>query len=352
MSGGAERFLGFPDWAPERLLDLLDLAADLKAGRATGSLRGKVVALYFQNPSLRTRASLESALFRLGAHPIPLNAGAGTWDVEHRDGVVMDGPAQEHVREGAPVLSRYADAIGVRAFPRLADWSLERSEPVLSAFARHATVPVFSMEGAARHPLQGLADAQTLRERLGDPRGQRFVLTWAPHPKPLPMAVPNSAVEAAALLGMEVVVARPDGFGLDPELLAWADTLARARGGSVRETTDRDEALTGARAVNAKSWGGLAWYGDWDREGVARAQHRHWTLRAADLQRGADPFFLHCLPVRRNVVVEDAVLDGPRSAVVDEAENRMWTAMALLLRLLRGPVHRETAAPDEGPLLA
>jgi N-acetylornithine carbamoyltransferase len=348
----ATSFLGFPDWAPERLLDLLELAADLKAGRATGSLRGKVIALYFQNPSLRTRASLESAAFRLGAHPIALNAGAGTWDVEHRDGVVMDGPAQEHVREGAPVLARYADAIGVRAFPRLASWEEEKREPVLSAFARHARCPVFSMEGAARHPLQGLADALTLQERLGDPRGQRFVLTWAPHPKPLPMSVPNSAVEAAALLGMEVVVARPDGFGLDPEVLGWADALARSRGGSVRETTDRDAAFAGARAVYAKSWGGLRWYGEWAREAEVRAQHRHWTLRAADLERGRDPFFLHCLPVRRNVVVEDAVLDGPRSAVVDEAENRLWTAMALLLRLLRGGVQREDHPAREGPLLA
>ena len=346
-----ERFLGFPDWSPERLLDLLDLAADLKAGRASGSLRGRAVALYFQNPSLRTRASLESGLFRLGAHPISLVAGAGTWDVEHRDGVVMDAGAQEHVREGAPVLARFADAIGVRSFPRLQSWEEDKAEPVLSAFARHAGKPVFSMEGAARHPLQGLADALTLRERLGDPRGQRFVLTWAPHPKPLPMAVPNSAVEAAALLGMEVVIARPEGFHLDPGIVAWSDALARSRGGSVRETADRDEALQGARAVYAKSWGGLAWYGRWTEEAEARAQHRHWTLRARDLERGRDPFFMHCLPVRRNVVVEDAVLDGPRSAVVDEAENRLWTAMALLLRLLRGGVARERES-REGPLLA
>lgn len=349
---GPERFLGFPDWDPARLDDLLELAADLKAGRATGSLRGKIVALYFQNPSLRTRASLESALFRLGGHPIALVAGAGTWDLEHRDGVVMDGTAQEHVREGAPVLARFADAIGVRSFPKLVSWEEDQREPVLSAFARHAPCPLFSMEGAARHPLQGLADALTMKERLGDPRGQRFVLTWAPHPKPLPMSVPNSAVEAAALLGMEVVVARPEGFHLDPAVLAWSDALARSRGGSVRETTDRDEAFQGARAVYAKSWGGLAWYGDWKAEAEVRARHAHWTLRARDLARGRDPFFLHCLPVRRNVVVEDAVLDGPRSAVVDEAENRLWTAMALLLRLLRGGVRREHDPPREGPLLA
>ncbi|MBX3468297.1 MAG: N-acetylornithine carbamoyltransferase [Planctomycetes bacterium] len=346
--------LGFPDWEPAALLDLVDLARDLKGGRARGHLGGRVVVLYFANPSLRTRASVEAACARLGATAVVLDAGAGgVWGLEHRDGVVMDGTAAEHVKEAARVLSRYGDAIGVRAFAGLKDWGEDRTEPLLSAFARHATVPVFSLEGSARHPLQGLADAQTILERLPDPRGQKLVLTWAPHFKPLPMAVPNSVVETGALLGMDVVVARPEAMALDPEVLAAADALARARGGSVRETSDRQAALEGARVVYAKSWGALRHYGDWEAEKPLRAQENpRWVVRAADLERGADPFFMHCLPVRRNLKVEDAVLDGPRSAVIQQAENRLWTAQAVLLRLLDGGVSRQGREPSEDLLIA
>lgn len=349
------RFIGFPDCAAADLLDLVSLARDLKLGRARGWLGGKVVVLYFANPSLRTRASLESACARLGAAPVVLDAGAGgVWGLEHKDGVVMDGTAAEHVKEAARVLSRYGDAIGVRAFAGLKDWREDKQEPLLTAFARHATVPVFSLEGSARHPLQGLADVQTILERLPEPRGQKLVLTWAPHFKPLPMAVPNSVVEAGALLGMDVTIARPDAMALDPEVVAAADAVARAHGGKVRETSDRAAALAGAKVVYAKSWGALRHYGDWEAEKPTRlAENPRWVVRAADLERGDDPFFMHCLPVRRNLKVEDAVLDGPRSAVIQQAENRLWTAMAVLLRLLDGGVQREGAkAPTAGPLIA
>jgi N-acetylornithine carbamoyltransferase len=348
------RFLGFPDRTRDELLDLVTLAHDLKVGRARGRLNGKVVVLYFANPSLRTRASTEAALARLGGHPVVLDAGAGgVWGLEHRDGVVMDGAAAEHVREAARVLSRYGDAIGVRAFARLQDWAEDREEPLLTAFARHATVPVFSLEGSARHPLQGLADAQTILERLPDPRGKRLVLTWLPHRKRLPMAVPNSVVEAGALLGMEVVVARPGPMALDPGLLAAADALARQHGGSVRETDDREAALAQAHVVYGKSWGAKGLYLNDEADEALRAEvNPRWVLRAADLERGRDPFFMHCLPVRRNLKVEDAVLDGPRAAHIQQAENRLWTAQALLLRLLDGGVAYPTEPPRSGPLLA
>ncbi len=350
-------FLGFPDRTPDELDDLVTLASDLKAGRVRGHLQGKVVVLYFMNPSLRTRASLEAGVARLGGSTVVLDAGSGgVWGVEHRDGVVMDGTAAEHVREAARVLSRYGDAIGVRAFAGGKDWPEDRSEPLLSAFGKHATVPVFSLEGAARHPLQGLADCQTIREKIAEPKGKRFVLSWLPHPsKALPMAVPNSAVEAAALCGMEVVIARPDGWGLDPSVLAWADQLARARGGSVTETSDRDAALTGATVVQGKSWGSITRYGDPEAErGLRAALAPTWIMRQKDLAKGADggARFMHCLPVRRGAKVEDAVLDDPRALVIDQAENRMWTAQATLLRLLDGGVLRVGRPPREGPLLA
>jgi N-acetylornithine carbamoyltransferase len=347
-------FLGFPDRTRAELLDYVALARDLKGGRARGHLGGKVVVLYFANPSVRTRASMESALARLGGHPIVLDAGSGgVWGFEHRDGAVMDAGLAEHVKEGAKVLSRYADAIGVRAFAKQERWQDDKDEAFLSAFARSATVPVFSLEGACRHPLQGLADAQTIQERLGEPRGKKLVLAWAPHPKPLPMAVPNSIVETGALLGMEVVVARPDGWALDPEIIRNADAWAREVGGSVRETSDRDAAFEGAHVVNAKcAWGALAHYGDWPTEQKKRAGLGHWIIKERDLARGQDAIFMHCLPVRRNVVVEDAVLDGPRSVVIQEAENRLWTAQAFLLRLLGGGISRDVPKPIDGPLYA
>lgn len=346
--------LGFPDWERAALLDVVDLARDLKGGRARGWLGGKVIVLYFANPSLRTRASVEAACARLGASAVVLDAGSGgVWGLEHKDGVIMDGTPAEHVKEAARVLSKYGDAIGVRAFAQLKDWKEDKAEPLLSGFARHATVPVFSLEGSCRHPLQGLADVQTILERVPDPRGQKLVLTWAPHFKPLPMAVPNSVVESGALLGMDVTIARPDGFALDAEIVAAADAVAQKNGGRVRETSDRAAALEGARVVYAKSWGALRHYGDWDAEKPARAANMSsWVVRAPDLERGDDPFFMHCLPVRRNLKVEDAVLDGPRSAVIQQAENRLWTAQALLLRLLDGGVTRDGRPPTAGPMLA
>src|SRR5581483_10697942 len=174
-------FLTFQGWQPSELLELVGLARDLKAGRVRGSLAGKVVALYFLNPSLRTRASMEAACARLGATAITLDAGAGgVWGLEHRDGVKMDGTAAEHVREAAPVLARYADAIAVRAFPKLENWAEDKAEPMLSAFAKHSPAPVISLEGSSRHPLQSLADATTLMERFHEPRGKKLVVSWAP----------------------------------------------------------------------------------------------------------------------------------------------------------------------------
>jgi N-acetylornithine carbamoyltransferase len=339
-------FVTWDGWSVPELRGLVDLARDLKSGRARGSLAGKIVALYFMNPSLRTRASTESACARLGARAITLDAGAGgVWGLEHRDGVRMDGQAAEHIREAAPVLARYADATCIRAFPKLEKWSEDRSEPVLNAFARFSPRPVVSLEGSSRHPLQGLADAQTMLEK--GKRGEKMVVSWAPHPKPLPMCVTNSAIEAGALAGMEVVVTHPEEWALDPEVLAGAEKIARETGGRVSVTHDQDVALRGARFVYAKSWGALSCYGDWAREGELRKKHAGWTV---GLGRLGSASFMHCLPTRRDVEVDSAVLDSDRSIVVDQAENRLWTAMAVLLRVLDGTVERDEE--PRGPLLA
>jgi N-acetylornithine carbamoyltransferase len=257
------------------------------------------------------------------------------WTLEFADEVVMDGLAQEHVREAAGVLGRYADVLGLRSFPGRGQWEREREQPLHRSFAAHAGVPVVNLEGAFAHPCQGLADARTLLDMFPTPRGRKLCFTWAPHPKQLPMAVPNSGIWAGCATGMEVVLAYPEGYDLDDHAIAEAERLAREAGGSFRRTHDRNDALRGADVVYAKSWGAVKGHAA-SAGGHQDAVHAlsAWTVRPADLDRGAPAKFMHCLPVRRNVVVADAVLDGPQSVVLDQAENRVWVQAALLLALM------------------
>lgn len=319
---------------------LLDLAAAVRGEQGalarSRPLAGKVFAGMFFDPSLRTRASMAVACGKLGAQFLELQPGSALWTLEFGDEVVMDGNAAEHIREAAAVLGRYADALGLRAFPTRGQWERERTQPVHQAFAAHAGVPVVNLEGPFAHPCQGLADALTLRDLFGDPSSKRFVLSWAPHPKQLPMAVPHSALWAAASQGMDVVVAHPEDFDLDREALTLADGLARQSGGSLEVTHSRDAALAGADVVYAKSWGAVAGpAASLGGHADAVASHGDWRITEADLRRGAPARFMHCLPVRRGVVVDDAVLDGELSSVLDQADNRVWAQAALLLAMLR-----------------
>jgi N-acetylornithine carbamoyltransferase len=336
----ARHFLAMEDWSPEEVDGLLDLAARVKRGEITGGLERRVLAMVFLDPSLRTRTSFETAMFLHGGHAVVLEPGKGSWSIETEIGAVMDGTTVEHIIEAARVLARYGDALAVRTFPRGTDWSVERTDPVIRNFARYSDKPVINLESVRRHPCQGLADALTLREKLVEPRGRRFVLQWAWHPKPLPTAVPASGAIAAAHLGMDIVIARPNGYDLDADDMAAITRLAVARGGSVSVTDQLDQAVAGADAVYVKSWGSLDWFGRPEEEKTFRASHRDWRMtaeRAAATRHGRG-IVMHCLPVRRNVEIDDAVLDGPQSAVVDEAENRLHAQRALLLELL----HRET----------
>ncbi|HEX6105038.1 MAG TPA: N-acetylornithine carbamoyltransferase [Gemmatimonadales bacterium] len=330
-------FLALEDWAPEEVEALLALAARVKRGEITGGLERKVLAMVFMDPSLRTRTSFETAMFLHGGHAVVLEPGKGSWALETEPGAVMDGDRVEHIVEAARVLGRYADALGLRSFPRGSDWAVARRDQVLRDFARHCEKPVINLESARRHPCQALADAMTLREKLGDTAGKRFVLTWAWHPKALPTAVPASAALAAARLGMEIVIARPDGYELDPEDTALVRRIAQQAGGEfVHIIDDPDDALVGADAVYVKSWGSVKLYGRPEEEAAARAGLRDWRLTPGRLRssRGGRGIVMHCLPVRRNVEIDDAVLDGPNSVVVDQAENRLHAQRALMLELL------------------
>jgi N-acetylornithine carbamoyltransferase len=288
-----------------------------------------LLGMMFFNPSLRTRASFEAVMARGGGQSIVLEAGKGAWAMEHRDGVAMDGERPEHIREAAPVLSRYVDLLAVRAFAGLADDAEDEADAVIRAFRTHATVPVISMESAREHLCQGLADVLTLKERFGDTRGMPVTLSWAPHIKPLPKAVPNSFLLTAAAAGCEVRLAHPPGFDLPASVMKQAHALAAATGGSVSITHDQTAALAGAQAVYAKAWGpALPAAGD---AATMMQAHPHWQVGRTQLAQAAgDACFLHCLPVRRDVEVAAALLDSPASAVVDQAENRFHVQRVLV----------------------
>ena len=331
-------FLSMDDWTGDELEALLTLAARVKRGEVPGGLERKVLAMVFMDPSLRTRSSFETAMFLHGGHAVVLEPGKSSWSLETEPGAVMDGTRVEHVAEAARVLGRYADALAVRVFPRGSDWSVEREDRVIRDFARYCEKPVINLESSRRHPCQGLADAMTLREKLGETRGKRFVLAWAWHPKALPTAVPASAAIAAARMGMEVVVARPEGYELDAEDMAVVRRIGRETGSVVQVSDELDHALVGADAVYVKSWGSLEHFGRPEDEAALRQQHRDWRMTKPRLKntRSGKGIVMHCLPVRRNVEIDDDVLDGPNSVVVDQAENRLHAQRALLLEMIGG----------------
>ena len=332
-----KRFVDLADLSPGEVIELLALAAELERRPDPDALSGKVLALLFFNPSLRTLASFQAGMSRLGGTSFVISPGQGTWILETRDGVVMDGAAAEHVKEAIPVLASYADALGIRSFAGGTDLAADLAETAFNSMADVCPVPLVNMESAVNHPCQALGDWKTMDD-LGIPgRGGKFVLSWAWHPKPLPLAVPAAAVHMAAFRGMDVTVLRPEGFALPEPILEKARHAASLSGGSVRETSDRREAMEGAHVIYAKSWTSPLHYGTPEAEAAFRAGLRDWCVGNDWFAAAApDCRFMHCLPVRRNVVVKDEVLDGPRSVVVHEAKNRMWVQMAVLHRLLRG----------------
>ena len=328
-------FLTTGDRSREELDDLIASALRFKnCEDHSRPLVGHSVALVFFNPSLRTRASMQVGIHELGGNAVVLEPGGTSWTLEHRDGAVMDGDKTEHVAEFVRVLGRYCSTIGVRTFAAMKDWKEERTDPVLTAFAKYANVPVVNLESAMHHPCQATADMMTIREKLGAGR-KRVLLTWAWHPKPLPMAVPNSFALASAQMGHDVVVAHPPGYNLDPELLGDATQRAAEAGGSVSVTNDIEGAFAGAQVVYAKSWGASQFYGAPEKDIAEREQYRSkWIVDEQKMARTNWGIFMHCLPVRRNVIVTDGVIDSPASVVIDEAANRLHVQKAILAELL------------------
>jgi N-acetylornithine carbamoyltransferase len=328
------RFLDLADFKREQVQDLLTLAQRLQDRPEPQALAGKILGLVFFNPSLRTLASFQSGMARLGGNSFVITPGQGTWQLETRMGAIMNGSSAEHIREGIPVLASYADALGVRAFADGKDLQADISEARFSAIDQLCDKPLINMESAANHPCQALADWKTLDDHAVPERG-KFVLSWAYHPRALPLAVPAATVHMAASRGMEVVVLRPDGFALPAAIMEKARDAARASGGSVTETSDRGAALAGAHIVYAKEWGTTTYYGDVEADLQLRADLSDWCIREKWFAKSSpDLKVMHCLPVRRNVAIADEVLDGPRSIVKAEAFNRLAVQMAVLHKML------------------
>lgn len=332
-----KRFIDLAESTPAEIAELIELAGRLDRNPEPQALTGKVLGMLFFNPSLRTVASFQAAMGRLGGSSFVITPGTGTWKLESRHGIVMDGDAAEHVREAVPVLASYADAIGIRAFAGGIDLEADLEERKFMEMAELCPAPLINLESAANHPCQALADWKTMDDLEVPSQGGRFVLSWANHPNPLPLAVPAAAVHMAAMRGMEVTVLRPDGYALPEPVMQRAHAAAAATGGSVRETENREEALDGAHVVYAKSWASTRYYGRPADDRGLRSQLEDWMVRESWFANAArEAIFMHCLPARRNVVVADEILDGPRSRVLPQARNRMTVQMAILHHLLAG----------------
>ncbi|KJD32516.1 acetylornithine carbamoyltransferase [Tamlana nanhaiensis] len=275
--------------------------------------KNKTLGLLFFNSSLRTRLSTQKAALNLGMNPIVMNVSGDAWGLEFEDGTVMNGNTAEHIKEAAAVVSQYCDIIAVRAFPTLTDKAKDESEQVLEAFKKYASVPIVNMESATGHPLQALTDAITISE-FSKKKKPKVVLSWAPHIKALPHAVANSFTQAMQKMDVDFVITNPEGYNLSPEITKDTPIIH-----------NQEEAFKDADFVYVKNWSSYEDYGK------VVNKDPNWMITKEKL---GDAKFMHCLPVRRNVIVEDAVLDSDSSIVIQQANNRTYAAQLALKKLL------------------
>jgi N-acetylornithine carbamoyltransferase len=327
-----KHFTHFRDIGPELAKQFITRARQLKAGVSSNALNSKILGMLFMDPSLRTRTSFDAAAIKLGGQAISLDVGQGVWGLEFLDNVAMNGDKPEHVKEAAGVLSQYVDVLGVRAFSHGEGLASDEADRVIGAFRKHAKVPVISLESAREHPCQGLADMMAAQEAFGDPKTGdlsqvTIALTWAPHVKSLPRAVPNSVLLSAAAMGAKIKIAHPLGYALAPEITAEAMKLAQLTGAKIDFYTQQASALKDAQVVYAKSWG--------QTDALVAPPNdptlANWMLTPEHFKDCAvNAAMLHCLPVRRGVEVSHEVLDGPHAQVLNQAGNRLWVQMAAL----------------------
>lgn len=323
-----KHFTTFLDFTPDEIQTLVSRAMEIKAGSSVQSLRGKSLGMLFFNPSLRTRISFELAMQRFGGSAISLSSGSDVWALETKVGAVMNGTTVEHIKDASQVLGRYFDALAVRSFSKMESLEEDSKETTINCFREFAAKPIVSMESAVEHPCQALADMLTIKEKFKGKSKPRFVLTWAPHIKAIPMAVPHSALLAASYLGLPITLTHPEGFDLSPHFVGHIKKTTEKLGGSFEISHDQEASCRDAEIIYAKNWTAPYLYTRRDDIAPTLSNLCQWLVSERHLSNAN--CFMHCLPVRRNVEVHDSVLDGKSSAVYDQAENRLWAQVAVL----------------------
>ena len=327
--GAQKSFISTQDWDKDELDKLLTLARDMKLNskKYQNALDGKSICMFFYNPSTRTRNSTQVAAYQLGMLPT-FNSIKDSW---------IGYKGSESIKDTAIVLARYYDVIGIRIFPNAVDWKYKEGNKIMREFAKWASVPIINFEDDQFHPLQALTDIFTIQEKMKETKGKKIIISWAYHPKPLPVSVPNSILLASTKYGMDVSLVHPERYELDDDIMKLARENAKSCGGSVNVSNDIEEAFDDADVVYVKSWGALEHYGNAKDEKQMRLKYRDsWRIKDEHLNfTKDDSIFMHCLPIRRNIVADDSVVDGKHSVVYDQAENRLYTAKALLYYLLK-----------------
>jgi len=329
-----KHFITIQDHSKEEIVNLIDSAIKGKNQGFPKKLIGKKIALIFLNPSLRTRASFELGIQELGGHVLVLDPGKGMWNLEFDENVVMDADKPEHIKDAVKVLCKYVDAIAIRSFSKLENLQEDKQDKIINAFVKYSDKPIISMESCLYHPCQALADIMTIKEKFESVKGKKFVLTWAPHPKALPMAVPNSALLAASKIGMDVTLLSPKKYILDSEIIDKSIQNCKENDSEFLITDNLEHGYKDADVIYAKSWGSKDYYGEGDKENELRISLKNWTVDSKKMSLTNNAKFMHCLPVRRNVVVTDDVIDSSNSIVYGQAENRLHAQNALLIKLL------------------
>lgn len=326
--------LSSADLSHDELENLLALTEQMRGKNSARILNGRTIGLLFFNRSLRTRVSFEVATVQLGGHCINIAADREIYDLEPEEDVVMDGKAEEHVKDAAHTLSRYVDALGVRQLQRSGSWEVDRHELLLHSYAEHASIPIINLESTLEHPCQAVADIVTMKQNLLNLQGRKFTLAWSNHPQPKNMGPCHSVLTLAATLGMDITIAHPLGFDLDSEVMSTVRERSSASGGSLRIVNDLAEGAHGAEVLYAHSWGAVKYWDDPEREAMVKRSLRSWLIDKAIMEQTANALFMHPLPLRRNVAATDEVVDGPRSVIYDQAENRVHAQKAILAHLL------------------
>jgi len=321
-------FISTQNWDKEKLDELLNLTKDVKIHpeKYANRLKGKSICMFFYNPSTRTRNSAQVAAYQLGMYPT-FNSIKDSWI----------GYQSESIKDTAIVLARYYDSIGIRIFPNSVNWIYKEGNRILREFAKWTDVPIINFEDDQYHPLQALTDIFTIQEKKKEVKGKKIVISWAYHPKPLPLSVVNSILLLSTRYGMDVTLTHPKNFELDEEIINIAQNNAKESGGMIEISNDIKEAYSDADIVYVKSWGSIQHYGNAKAEKKLRMPYRDdWRIQEKYIDyTKSDSIFMHCLPIRRNIVADAAVVDGKHSVVYDEAENRLYTVKALLYYLLK-----------------